>query len=118
MLRLPCKDTTPATDSEASEADEASKSTAGASEAATAPQESTTGAPRALQTSQVVQRLRICLSMQRTWTGSIPGLGRYHVLLRNQTRGLQLLSLCSRVCACNERSHHNEKSVQHNEEPV
>ena len=115
MLRLPCRDTIPATDSEASEADKASKSTAGASEAATAPQESTAGAPRALQTSLVAQRLGICLSTQRTRTGSIPGLGRYHVPLHNQARGLQLPSLCSRVCACNERSHHNEKSVQHNE---
>ena len=49
MLRLQYGDTGPATDSEASEADKASKSKAGASEAATAPQESTTAAPRALQ---------------------------------------------------------------------
>ena len=80
MLRLQCGDTGPATDSEAREADKASKSKAGASEAATAPQASTTAHPGLCRGAALVaQWLRICLPTRRTQTGSIPGLGRYHV---------------------------------------
>ena len=91
MLRLQCRDTGPATNSEASEADKASKSKAGASEAATAPQESTTAAPRALQRGcpggPVVKNLPVnAENMDRfnSWSGKIP-------------RAMEQLSLCSTI---------------------
>ena len=80
MLRLQCRDTGPATNSEASEADKASKSKAGASEAATAPQESTTAAPRALQRGCPGGPVVKNLPVNAGGTGSIPGLERSHLL--------------------------------------
>ena len=49
--------------------------------------------------SLVAQWSRICLPVQERDTGSIPGLGRSHVLQSNRARGPQLLSVCPRACA-------------------
>jgi len=119
MLRLQCRDTGPATNSEASEADKASKSKAGASEAATAPQESTTAAPRALQRGcpggPVVKNLPVnAENMDRfnSWSGKIP-----RAMEQLNPGAATSESVLYRVCACDKRSHHNEESVQNNEEP-
>ena len=56
--------------------------------------------------------------------GSIPGPGRSHMPWSNYAREPQLLSQRTTTTEpaglepmlCNERSHHNEKPVHHNEE--
>jgi len=58
-------------------------------------------------------------------TGPIPGPGKFHMLLGNQARMPQLMSLCAELLEpmCLEpvpdkRSHCNKKPVYHNEEYV
>lgn len=69
----------------------------------------------------MVQRLRICLLGQESCP--IPDLETVYMLWGNQTHVLQLsLSLCTmntevhgpKDCACDKRSHRNEKLEPHN----
>ena len=67
--------------------------------------------------SLVAQWLRICLPMQGTQVQSLLWEGRSHILRGSQACGPQLLKpACPilKLALCNNRSHHNEKSMHHN----